>query len=334
MGITAKEIAKIVGVTPASVSMALNGKPGVSTPMRKKIMQVAKDNGYDFKRISEKKNFQKIFLLIYSKNNIILNDDKFFVNLVTNIKTVCKKLKINLEIIHCRSIEDANKVFADFEQEYTNGVLLLATEMTEYEMKELKIGSTPLIVLDTVHNAVPCDFVLTNNEMGAFLATDYLLRQFHVAPGYLKSSYSIINFEQRSNGFYSAVRNVGLSASQCRVISLPPTVEGAYLEMKGILERKEPLARCYFADNDFIAIGVMKALREAGYSVPRDVALIGYDNIPDAQKYNLSTVNSHWEVIGEIGVKRLLMTISEQKSLQSTTLVNTSLILRGSSDLF
>ena len=54
--------------------------------------------------------------------------------------------------------------------------------------------------------------------------------------------------------------------------------------MKEILRRKEPLARCYFADNDLIAAGAVKAFREAGKRIPEDIAVVGFDNIPDSRR--------------------------------------------------
>ena len=63
--------------------------------------------------------------------------------------------------------------------------------------------------------------------------------------------------------------------------------------MKELIKAKEELARCYFADNDLIAIGAVKAIKEAGYRIPEDIAVIGFDNIPFSSVFepSLSTVN-------------------------------------------
>ena len=76
-----------------------------------------------------------------------------------------------------------------------------------------------------------------------------------------------------------ALRHNGLSAGASVVHRLSPSVDGAYRDMLLLLEKGVTPARCYFADNDVIAIGAMRALKEKGYRIPRDVAVIGFDNI-------------------------------------------------------
>ena len=110
-------------------------------------------------------------------------------------------------------------------------------------------------------------YLIYYRKHGAFLASDYLIRRMKEQPGYLRSSYAINNFDERADGFYKAIRHHGYSASKSIVHRLSPSIDGAYADMMEILNRSEAIAPCYFADNDMIALGAMKAFMDKGFSV-------------------------------------------------------------------
>ena len=138
----------------------------------------------------------------------------------------------------------------------------------------------PVVLLDAYFETVPCNCVLINNVQGAYLAARHLIRTCKTQPGYLRSAYPISNFAERSSGFYKAIRASGMSSSRSIVHSLTPSMEGAYADMLEIIKNEEELASCYFADNDLIAVGAIKALKENGYRIPQDIGIVGFDNLP------------------------------------------------------
>ena len=93
----------------------------------------------------------------------------------------------------------------------------------------------------------------------------------------------IENFTERKNGFQRAVREHGMSVGKSISHELSPSIEGALSDMLEIIDRGDHLAECYFADNDLIAIGAIKALKLRGYSIPEDIAIIGFDNITEGK---------------------------------------------------
>ena len=123
--------------------------------------------------------------------------------------------------------------------------------------------------------------MVINNAQGAYLATDYLISRRLTQPGYLKSFVPLRNFDERWEGFQKALRANGMHAAHSIVHTLAPTIEGAMTEMLEVLDRGDPLANCYFAENDLIAIGAMKAFKQRGYRIPEDIAIVGFDNISE-----------------------------------------------------
>lgn len=334
MSITAKELSKMLNISEAAVSMALNGKPGVSKKRRDEIISLAKEQGYDFTKINERFTGGEVRFMIFTKNNAIVDNTQFFGSLIKNIEIACKKRSVLLNTLY---FHDADALIAAIDgaaKTVQTGILLLATEMSETELSRVNRTGAPVVVMDAIFDSLPFNYVCINNRQGAFTATDFLLRQFHVQPGYLQSSYSIVNFRERANGFYNAIRNVGLSPSRSIVHRLTPSPDGAYEDMKQIIAGGDKLARCYFADNDLIALGAIKALKEYGYRVPRDVAVIGFDNIPlcGGSSPSLSSVDVPKNKLGESAIELLLSSMRNRSEHSVTLMLNTSLVLRASTD--
>jgi LacI family transcriptional regulator len=176
------------------------------------------------------------------------------------------------------------------------------------------------------------DSVLINNVQGSYQATNYLISKCKAQPGYLHSSYLINNFSERADGFYKAVRANGMPTSKSIVHLLSPSVEGAYADMLALLDQGEETARCYFADNDLIAAGAIRAFRERGYKVPEDMAVIGFDNMPVCTyiEPGLTSINVPKQYMGEMAVQRLVSIIGSKEYTPVKIEILTNLVKRRS----
>lgn len=212
------------------------------------------------------------------------------------------------------------------------GIILLATEMDAAALARFSRFRTPILLLDSYFETASYNCVIINNIQGAYLATSYLIRKRKTQPGYLRSAYSIGNFEERADGFYKAIRANGMSTAKSPVHRLAPSQEGAYEDMKALLQSGEEAADCYFADNDHIAIGAMKALKEAGYRIPEDVAVVGFDDIPLCEYLSppLTTIHVPRHIYGETAVRRLIETVERKDACPIKIEIGTSLKKRKS----
>lgn len=309
MSITAKELAKQLGLSEAAVSLALNQKPGVSTATRKRVLAAAEEQGYDFSRLkpSEPGIHGSIFFVIYKKHGAVVADTPFFAQLSEGVDEACKALPYYLSIQYLHEGDDLPALLNLWKQTGCRGMVLLGTEMQEQDLQPFLNAGLPLVLLDNYFETVDVDSVLINNIKGAYTAADYLIRKRHSQPGYLHSSYSINNFEERADGFYKAIRKNGMSTSRSVVHRLTPSVEGAYADMKELLARNEPLASCYFADNDLIAAGAARAFQDAGFHIPQDIAIVGFDDMPICTYLDptLTTIHVPKQYMGRMAVLRL-----------------------------
>lgn len=334
MSITAKELSRILKLSEAAVSMALNNKPGVSTATRQRVIETARQHGYDFARIQEanepKTEKGTLSFIIYKKHGAIVTDTPFFNQLTEGIEQGCRQAHYSLNINYLHGDDNITRQLGSFS--YSNGMILLATEMKYEDFAPFDNLCVPLVVLDTYFENLKQDCVLINNFQGAYQAANYIIRKTKSQPGYLRSSYSIGNFNERADGFYKALRENGMSAGKSQVLSLTPSMEGAHADMLELLKAGEEPSRCYFADNDFIAAGAMKALKETGYRIPEDVALIGFDNMPLCTYVEppLCTVHVPKQYMGRMAVTRLIQILNSQEHYPAKIEIGTSIIRRKS----
>lgn len=205
--------------------------------------------------------------------------------------------------------------------------------MQPEDFKPFDSLNTPVVVLDTYFDELNYDFVTINNIRGTFNATEYLISQGFSDIGYLCSSYEIANFTERFDGYCKAMKKHGLKIKSEYIHNITPSIDGAYKDMKNILPAK--LAKSYVADNDLIAAGAIRALKEYGIKTPDDVSVIGFDNTPFCDIFDpqLSTLDVQKHEFGMLAVKQLINRIQNQNASYLRIQISPELYKRKSVNL-
>lgn len=313
MAISAKELAQKLNVSAATISMVLNHKEGISDATREKILAGAKKYGFDLsKYYMHAEEPQNICFLIYKKSGEVVTDTPFFSELTEGVSSACRSSNINLSVDYLYGAEPTGPQLKILSEKDYDGILLLATEMEQEDFAPLLSLQVPLMILDCYYDELQMDTVLINNLQGAYTAVCYLAQQGFTQIGYLKSSLRIANFEERADGYYKALRRYQLKKNSDYVPALAPSMEGAYQDMQRYLAQGIPLAEAYFADNDLIAAGAMKALSEAGVRIPEDVSIIGFDDISLCSFLTppLSTMHVPKHELGILAIEQLIRKIN------------------------
>lgn len=327
-----QDIAKIAGVSPGTVSNALNDRKGVGKDTKEKIIKIAEEMGY-FR--NTKKNEGKVIRLIkYKKNGHVVADTPFFSSLIEACEKECRKngyeLLISQVVYGEHTKEDVHKIVNHHK---IDGILLLATEMDESDFKYFEGIEIPMVVVDSYFKEIDYDYVVINNTKGAYSATKYLIDKGHKNIGLLGSNIEIKNFKYRLEGYIKTLNTFGIEFNENNNIYVDPTIEGAYSDFKIYLEKnKDNLPSAFFALNDIIALGAMKAMNEVGISIPNDVSIVGFDDIPFSSYSNpgVTTVKVHTKTMGKTAVKRLMESIENDIEITLKIEINTELIERES----
>ena len=160
MGITAKELAEKLNLSAAAVSMALHNKPGVSTQTRQLVYDTALKYGFDFSRISEKKQVDgSIYLIIYQKHGTVVADTPFFSKVIEGVSLGCKNQDYKMKTSYVYEEEDTlSRQIEDIRYSDCAGIILLGTEMTADDLKPFLSLPVPLVLLDTYFDTVPVSY--------------------------------------------------------------------------------------------------------------------------------------------------------------------------------
>lgn len=335
MKLKAKDIAKKLSISPSAVSFVLNNKPGVSEETRRKVLKVIEQMGYNTNIFSKSAltHNRNIRFVIYKKHGLVVSDTPFFSSLMEGIDREARSLGYNLIVTYIDENKDnLMKILHIIKVTSPDGIMLLATEMTKEDLKPFKKLNIPLLLLDSYFESENLDTVIINNIKGVYKATCYLAELGHIDIGYLHSSVWINNFDQRMIGFKKAINDKGLKLNKNFIFCLESTIDGSYKNMLRILENKPQLPTALFADNDIIAFGAIKAMKEFGIRIPQNVSVIGFDDMPFCEMIDppLTTVMVYKQRMGMIALKRLVERIDETPAETIKIEVGTTLIKRKS----
>lgn len=320
--ITAKQLAKSLGISASAVSLALNGKPGVSEKTRAGVIRSAAECGYSVPRASEpaahtaKKNI--CFLIYADRIAGIAEHTSFSTFVMQGAETAARELGYNVLIrrFTAGSASDGYaEVFSD-----ADALILLGTDITERRLGEVGAllafaHAIPVVVVDNDLLCERTDCIGNDNFTGALNAVKHLLSRGCGKIGYLRSRQRIANFDARADGVLSALAQAGRELF-CTV-DVGISSEQAYADMDAWLEGLPALPDAFFADNDVLAAAAVRALKRRRIGVPDQVSVIGFDDIPGCEMCDppLSTVRSFKERLGSSAVRLIHSRLTAGESL-------------------
>lgn len=304
------DIAKLSGVSIATVSRVINDKPGVSDKAKRKVMAVIEETDFRPNQIAKSLTNQKtnvIGIVMPGVNN-------YFSDRIDAINKVCKQRGYSLMIT--ANYKDSNLTSEDVDnfnllfEKRVDGIIYFPTNvMREHKEVIRKINKKiPIVITDKEISdlSLPCvvqDFIGPTKEV-----MTHLLDMGHKRIAFIKGlSYDLPNME-RQQTYESMLIQAGLNVDMSLVEEGAYSVESGYDSMNRIMARTSEPPTAVLAGNDHMAIGAIKALKEKGYKVPDDVSVIGYDDIEFA-KYvspSLTTVKVNQYTMGTIAATMVI----------------------------
>lgn len=336
---TLSELAAHLNVSPASVSIVRHGRPGVSAVTRCRIQSALKANGYSYVPFVPFPNTgtdysgsapRCIRLLKYYRSAMLTDKNEGFVDAIIDAIDGIVRSKNYTLVFSSVSSDEYERFCNDLVTDHCIGLLVIATEMSREEIDKLRMAKVPIVILDCDHPALPFSSVTMDNRGLAYNAVLQLSSLGKV--GYLRSRIRMGNFTARENGYMEAVRDLGLSMNDTLNFTLTPGLHAGCDDMKQLLDQGRRVPRAFFADNDVIAIGAMRALQLHGYRLPQDVSIIGVDNTILAQicMPALTSVQISCTTLGERAIQLLLDQIADPSAERVHVHIGTQLMIRES----
>ena len=308
--VTTHDIAREAGVSRATVSHVLNNQPGVSLNVktRERVLATARKLGYVPNSVAQMlvTGRSRTVGLILSRPDLIAVD-AFVPAMIYGLNEICRKhgYRLLMESIHDTSGDDSYLDLAKSRR--IDGLIVINPQEGDVALRKVIESKFPLVVLGSSGHPQE-NSIGTQDGEASCTATRHLISLGHRLIAHI--SYAPLNYltaRGRFEGYRAALKRAGIRFDKSLFAEGDFTCESGYDAMKRILSSKvTPTA--LFAGNDTLAIGAMRAVREAGFSIPDDFAVVGYDDIPAAAFENppLTTIASHpfeqGKLVGEAAI--------------------------------
>lgn len=297
-----KDIAEILNVSTVTVSNALSGKKGVSEELRRLAVQTANQLGYDLSKYKKENTGVKIGVIVASK--YVEVGVSFYWALYQQVACAASKSQ-SLTMLEIMEMEQEEKeVLPQLVQEKTiDGLIVIGWMKKDYIRKLYHSLEVPMVLLDFSMREIPCDAVLSNNYVGMYKVTRYLLEHGHRNIAFVGSVKANANIMDRYYGYKKGLLEAGIEPKKEWKIEDRNLVTG---EVKVTLPEKMPTA--FACNSDLTASRVYDLLQKKGYRVPEDISIAAYDNYLFGHSFaqQLTTYNVDMQQMAEAAVKLLM----------------------------
>lgn len=332
MALRAKDIAEMLGVSTASVSLVLNNKPGVGEQKRQEIIQKIKELGCEYMLKEAPVNKGYIGFVVYKKTGQIIDESPFFTYILEGINSSITSHGYNLNFIYLNQDMTVEMQSAQLKSAGCEGFIIFGVEMQREDLQVFIDTGLPFSVLDNSFQESDVDSVVINNAQGTSKAVQHLYDMGHRKIGYIRCSVRINSFEERYGEYRKWMRHLGLPVREEYIIDAGYSEAEVRKAAKEYFEKASDFPTAFFAENDFLACGAMQAMQELGIKVPDDISVIGFDDRPIAQMVQpkLTTVNVPKDIFGPAAVDLLMSKIRTGREQSVKLEIGTNLIRRDS----
>jgi DNA-binding LacI/PurR family transcriptional regulator len=304
---TYAEIAKLAGVSEATVSRVLNGDKKVDAERIKAVTQAVDKLGYKKNRAAAALASGRTGLIaVVIDDDLSVFQDPFWGAITNGISRVLMENEMQTLLLVAPLDKLDSPVAQYLQRGEVDGAIFLQLHKDSL-IKKLAKQNLPLVVNGTPHTSNPFAYVDSDNAGGAYAAVKHLVSSGRKVIGKITGTLTNTAAEQRLDGYLAACRELGLPETKSLV------AEGDWSREAGIshaqkLLKKHPDLDAIFCSNDVMALGAITALQEAGKSVPEDVAVIGFDDSYLAQNSHpgLTSVRQDINGLGMEAAKMIL----------------------------
>lgn len=323
---TLSDVAKIAGVSISTISRALQDKSQLKAETYDRVARAVANLEYRKKsRPRPAARHRTVAVIVPS----IL--DPFFCVLLHGIDAVAKTYNWNILFMDsANSTEIELKNIHRLSETPIDGAILVPSgdKLQGYALLQEK--AIHVVLADRSLEAEDANWVVSNDEEGAFLATKYLVDLGHRSILYVGGTHVTSTERARLAGYKRALREHGIPVRPALITECSFDSETSHAAMERILKAGEPVFTAAFAGSDLIAFGIRKAMEERGLKVPRDVSLVGYGDMPISGMLSLTSVSCPAYEMGKNALT-LLIHMVEHKFISSRRVVlRPTLVLRSS----
>lgn len=285
----AKELAKKLGVSPATISLVLNNKPGISDSLRHSLLKKIREMGCEDmlapvapaqagSRLEERAR-PVIVYLIYTSSDERNDRFAFYPAVLEGAEMEARANHYNLVVLHMNreSSADLSRLVAGSGQAI--GAIVQTAHIDDEILEDLSALDIPCVFVDAYRPDRNVYSVCVNNEQGIFSAVNHLKAKGHQNIGYIYGGVDNDSLLERRRCFHQALREYGLEDRRENYFKASNGADGEDINtLRQLFRQMDPMPTALMAESDRMAWLAMKALQRNGLKVPDDVSVVGFDD--------------------------------------------------------
>jgi LacI family transcriptional regulator len=336
LGVTIIDVAREAGTSKATVSKVLGNRPYVSKEMRDRVLSAIDRLGYQPNRAAQS--------LVQGRAHAIgvaISDirNPFYAALIRVIDEVARAAG-NITITVSVEFGEPNRVdqLEAHLRGLVDGIIFASWWGPPEPIRQLEQHGIPFAFVTCRPIGVAVDYVIVDDQRGAELAVEHLATLGHRRIAHISSPDADWSTEQRLSGFISGLEANGLTVARQMIVTAERRKDGflgrldGYSAAMGLLHQSDPPTAIFCAD-DFTALGAMQAIEEAGARIPKDISLVGFDNISLSAlpRIGLTTIAHPVEEMGRLVTELILNRVGDTGTTGPyRKVLEPSLVVRGS----
>jgi LacI family transcriptional regulator len=328
-----EDIAKQAGVSRSTVSRVVNEYPHIRADVRKRVLEVIQNTGYHPNAAARTLASQRSWTigLVLPQSVSFFFTDPYYPHLTKGIAQACNQYNYTLAFFLVGSKDDEEKIFPRVSRKgLLDGVIVQAGHHGDQQIiGQLIDANMPLVVAGRPFRSDNVSFIDTDNVNAAYNAVNHLIRLGYRRIGTITGPVSSTVGIDRKNGYLKVLNERNKIVDESLISEGDFTEAGGYYAMQKLLSSKPD---AIFAASDIMAIGAMRAVREAGLKIPDDIALVGFDDLPIAtlSDVQLTTVRQPVIQFGIKAVEILIDLIENGINPPRRIIMDTELVIRES----
>lgn len=326
-----RAVAEKAGVSIATVSRVLNSDPAVKSDTRLAVQNAIKSTGYKPNRVAQRlrstaPNRKLIGLLIPDIQN------PFYVDVISGIEEIAYQNGSAVVIGNFSQDPARERMYIDIlRSESVDGFIVAPTNSSDPYVEELIRQGNSVICIDRGLSNISADIVKSDNEKGAFNATEHLIKLGHTRIAHIHGDISIKTTHERIDGYKAALAQYGVVEDSLLLRGRQSNFQSGVDITNELLALPEP-PTAIFTGNNLLTLGSLEALHSHQVEIPGQVAVVGFDDMYWATSLNpsLTAIRQHGVEIGRKAIELLYSRISDPDRAPATFIIKTDLVIRKS----
>jgi LacI family transcriptional regulator len=330
--LTLEEIAKLAGVSRSTVSRVINNHVSVRPTVRERVLQVIEETGYHPDPAARWLASQRsgILGLVVPRAIQFLFTDPYYPRIMQGISQTCNIHDYILSLFLFHTADDEEKIaMRVLRNKLVDGIIVSALPIGDPLTAQLQAYEIPFVMIGRPADPSTINFVDVDNVSGAYNGVSHLIRTGYQRIATITCPLNTMVGQDRRQGYLNALNERGRSVDEALIIEGDFTEQGGYLAMQRLLHLQPDAV---FVASDTMALGALRALRQAGLSVPGDIAVIGYDDLPSSAISDppLTTIRQPIRRLGAQAVEILLDILNNGPQPPRHVVTTTELVIRTS----